>query len=461
MKVAIIGTGYVGLVTGACLTARGHDVICVDVDEQRVSALNRAETPIHEPGLPRLIEQGVASGQLAATTDLAAAVRRSDLSLICVGTPSSGGHIDLSLVQTAARQIGEALRGHDKWHVVTVKSTVVPGTTGGLVRQTLEQASGKTAGRDFGLAMNPEFLSQGSAVRDFMEPDRVVVGALDERSGAMVAEIYESFDCPVLRTGLTNAEMVKYAANSFQATLISFANQIAAICERLPEADESVVMSGVHLDRLLTLAAPDGSPITAGAARFLKAGIGFGGSCFPKDLVALRHFGRTIGAPTTMLDAVIDTNRNRIGQVCALLEQDLDGLAGRKIAVLGLTFKPDTDDLRESRGLALITRLAEAGAEIRAHDPLPAARRAAADKLDGQAVICDSLPDTLAGMDAAVIATAWPDYRDCDWQALSLSMRRPIVLDGRGLLAGQRLPGGMRYRRIGVGPETALRPAAE
>lgn len=449
MNVAIIGTGYVGLVTGACLAALGHRVVCVDNNPERVAALSKGIPPMHEAGLPELVRDGIDAGRLAASADVAEAVRGADLSMICVGTPSQDGRIDLSLVRQAATQIGEALRGGDGYHVVVVKSTVIPGSTDGLVREAVEAASGRKLGA-FGLCMNPEFLSQGTAVEDFRNPDRIVIGQSDERAGDVLADLYAAFDCPKLRCGLRNAEMIKYAANAFQATLISFANQIAAICEKIPGADEAVVMEGVHLDRNLSVDC-DGRRLMAPAVRFLRGGIGFGGSCFPKDLVALRHIARLVGAPTTMLDAVIDTNQSRGVQILDLLEKDLGGLGGRVVSVLGLAFKPDTDDLRESPGLRLIQRLLDKGAVVRGHDPLPLALHHARSAVDPRVTLTAAAEEALAGADAAIIATAWPDYRGWDWPRLGAAMRRPIILDGRNALAGTSLPPEILYRRIGVG----------
>lgn len=448
MNVTIVGTGYVGLVTGACLAAFGHDVTCVDNNPQRVAALKAGECPIFERGLPELIQRGINTGKLRATGNLAEAVASSALTMICVGTPSSGGRIDLSLVREAARQIGAALREVSGYHVVVVKSTVVPGTTETLVREAIASASGRSE-EEYGLCMNPEFLSQGSAVADFMQPDRIILGAANRRAGEALAELYRDFSCPKLTMALVNAELVKYAANSFQASLISFANQIAVLCEHVPGADEAAVMRGVHLDRMLTRM-EDGVAIPSPATRFLRAGIGFGGSCFPKDLVALRYFGQQVGAPVPLLDAILDINDQRPGQVVDLLEAELGSLDGRRIAILGLAFKPDTDDLRESRSLALIERLAAKGASLRAHDPLPQALDNARLMIDGRVLLHAEPEPVLEGADAAVLATAWPVYREWNWERLARLMRHPLLLDARNLFADQP-PRGPIYRRIGVG----------
>ncbi|HTH15056.1 MAG TPA: nucleotide sugar dehydrogenase, partial [Magnetospirillum sp.] len=300
MHVAMVGSGYVGLVTAACLAAIGHRVTCVDSDAARIKALSRGVTPIHEDGLDALIRDGMGAGRLDATTDLGAAMRNAQVVMVAVGTPSLEGRIDLSAVDAASRQIGALLRGRRDRPVVAVKSTVIPGTTAGPVRKALEETSGGRAGVDFGLAMNPEFLSQGSAVADFLKPDRIVIGEWDSYSGEVMAELYRPFPAPLLRMGLAEAEMVKYAANSLQALLISYANQIASLCEATPSADHARVMEAVHLDRMLD--GPEGG--RAGATRFLKGGIGFGGSCFPKDLEAFNVYAHRLGVPVPLIAAI-------------------------------------------------------------------------------------------------------------------------------------------------------------
>lgn len=441
MHVAMVGSGYVGLVTGACLAAIGHSVACVDSDPVRVDRLARGSAPIHEDGLDQLIRDGIGSGRLGATTNLAAAMETAAVIMVAVGTPNLDGRIDLSAVETACRQIGTLLHGRRDRPVVVVKSTVIPGTTATRVRAVLEEFSCGRAGRDFGLAMNPEFLSQGSAVKDFLHPDRIVIGQWDDYSGEVLAELYRPLAAPQLRMGVTEAEMVKYAANSLQAMLISYANQIAALCEATPGTDHARVMAAVHLDRMLD--GPDGG--RAGATRFLRGGIGFGGSCFPKDLQALTIYAHHLGVPAPLIAAVSAINAIRPAQVLNLLSAPLGGLYERRVTVLGLAFKPGTDDLRDSPGLALIERLRRHGAEVRAHDPLAEARA------HGRALglpVFDSAEDALDGADAAIIATAWPEYRALNWAAPG-----PItVLDGRAVLDGLDLPATLRLIRIGTGP---------
>jgi len=444
MKVTIVGTGYVGLVTGTCLASRGHRVACVDSDAHRVATIARGAPPFHEPGLTELLGSALRDGRLTVGAALEEAVADSDVSMLAVGTPSREGRIDLSAVEAAATAVGRALRRRDEYHVVVVKSTVVPGTTDTVVRRALEAGSGRSAGA-FGLCMNPEFLREGSAVADFMRPDRIVVGCWDARSAAVLDELYRGFDCPRIVTSLRNAEMIKYAANALLATLVSYSNEVAALCEAMPGLDEETVMTGVHLDRRLTPV--DGAAGPAGIVTYLRAGVGFGGSCLPKDVDALRGLAAERGVATPLLDAVMAVNRQRAGQVVTNLGAALGGLAGRVIAVLGLAFKPGTDDVRDSPAVALIHGLLAAGASVQAYDPLVRAVPA----LGGQVALRPAPEATLAGADAVVIATACPEFRSLDWQACARAMRRRVILDGRDALRGVPLPEGVTYLRIGLG----------
>ncbi len=449
MKVVVVGTGYVGLVTGACLADVGHTVVCVDRDPGRAGVINEGKAPFFEPELDALIARAVERGLLSGTTDLAAALPGAEVSIIAVGTPSVDGRIDLSQVESAGREIGGLLASVGSHHTVVLKSTCVPGTTDTLLRGALEAASGWSAG-DFGLCMNPEFLREGSAVADFRDSDRVVIGAWDDRSAEAMERLYAPFDCPKLRTSPRNAEMIKYTSNGLLATLISFSNEIAGLCESVPGLDERVVMEGLHLDRRLTPVV-DGKRVRPGILSYLRAGIGYGGSCFPKDTLALRAFARGEGAPTPILDAVIGVNDARADRIIGLLETALPDPAGSRVAVLGLAFKPDTDDVRESPGLRLAAALARRGAAVVGWDPVAAepARRAAGDAFP----VTTDLAGALAGADAAVIATAWPELAAADWAGLIAAMRRPLILDGRDVLERTPLPDGAVVLRIGRRPQ--------
>ncbi|MBL8513040.1 MAG: UDP-glucose/GDP-mannose dehydrogenase family protein, partial [Betaproteobacteria bacterium] len=370
MRVSVIGTGYVGLVSGVCFAEIGHDCVCVDVDESKVRRINAGEPPIHENGLEAMLKRLIGV-RLHASTDLKSAVLESDITFIAVGTPFDGQHIDLTYVREVARQIGIALREKDGYHVVVVKSTVVPGTTDKVVMPILEEASQKRAGVHFGVGMNPEFLTEGIAISDFMKPDRIVIGGSDERAVAAQREVYASFaDIPVLVTNNATAEMIKYTSNSVLATMISFSNEMANVCSALGGIDAAEVMRGVHLARYFTTTLDDGRRVKAPITSFLWAGCGYGGSCLPKDTKALSAHGAAHGQAMPLLDAVIETNVGQPPRLVAILEKHFPELRGVHVAVLGLAFKEDTDDMRESPSITIIRMLCDRGARITAYDPI-------------------------------------------------------------------------------------------
>lgn len=445
MKVAVVGTGYVGLVSGACLAERGHHVVCVDVDPRKVEAINRGVSPIHERGLEALLRRHIGT-RLRASTDLARAIQETELSLIAVGTPFDGREIDLTQVKTVAAQIGAALRGRHGYHVVVVKSTVVPGTTDRVVRPLLEEASGRKAGVDFGVGMNPEFLTEGEAVSDFMDPDRIVLGGMDEASVATLEELYADFEgVERLRTNNVTAEMIKYTSNALLATMISFSNEVGNLCAALGGVDVVDVMRGVHASRYLTATLPDGRRVAPGIVSFLAAGCGFGGSCLPKDVKALIAHGEKAGTPMGLLRAVIEVNARQPERVLDLLHRHFPSLAGVPVAVLGLAFRPDTDDMRESPALPIIERLLAEGARVCAYDPaaMPEARRILGpDRIR----LCPTLDDAVADAEAVVLVTRWDQFRDLP-RLLQGRERPPLVVDGRRLLDRHALD---RYEGIGL-----------
>jgi UDPglucose 6-dehydrogenase len=442
--ITVIGSGYVGLVTGVCLAHVGHDVTCVDVRGEVVDRINHGEPPFFEPGLEALLREVVAAGRFRASLDLPGAVRRATVVFLAVGTPSTDAGIDLTDVTTAAEHVGLACRPADRYRVVVVKSTVVPGTTDSVVGPAVMRAGGLSAG-EFGLCMNPEFLREGSAVSDFLQPDRVVIGAGDPRAADVLAGVYAPFGCPILRTGLRDAELIKYASNALLATLISFSNEIAGLCEHTPETDVHVVMDGLHLDRRLSPVV-DGRRVRPDVLSYLRAGSGFGGSCFPKDVTALRQYGRTLGVPTPMLDAVLSINAKRPADVIALADAITGGVRGRVVAMLGLTFKADTDDLRESPALALARALIDGGADVRAYDPL---YTNAATVPGVSLALMPSLREVVTGADLAVLGTGWPEFREANWTELAGLMRTPVLLDARNYLRDTELPAVLQYHPIG------------
>jgi UDPglucose 6-dehydrogenase len=420
MKISVIGSGYVGSVTAACFAEVGHEIVCVDIDEKKVEQINAGIPPIYEEGLGDLLRK-YAGKKLIATIDYEFAVRETDISFICVGTPSAeDGSIDLSIVRAAATNIGEALAKKKGYHVVVVKSTVVPETTEKFVLPILEEASGKTAGKDFGVAMNPEFLREGKAVHDFMHPDKIVIGAIDRKSGDLISELYRKFECEVTRTNPTTAEMIKYANNSLLATKISFANEIGNICKKLG-IDTYEVMAAVGKDFRI-------SP------RFLNSGAGFGGSCFPKDVKALIGKAKAIGYSPILLESVIAVNEKQPLLMTEILIRKIGNLAGKKIAVLGLAFKNETDDIRESRAIPVIAELLRLGAKISAYDPM------AIENMKRVFPIIEysgKAEDALKGADACLVMTEWDEFRQLESEFEN--MKEKIVIDGRRVIEAKNI----------------------
>ncbi len=439
MRVSVVGTGYVGLVSGVCLAHVGHDVVCVDLDADKVDAINAGSSPIHEDGLAELLG-GVVGDRFRATTDLAGAIAATEVTILAVGTPFGEDRIDLGQIVAAAEQIGAALADLDRYHVVVVKSTVVPGTTEEVVGPALAAASGKRIGQDVGLAMNPEFLREGVAVEDFLEPDRIVLGGVDERTLEVLSELYSVFEStPILHVDPRTAEMIKYTSNALLATLISFSNEVGNLCAELG-TDVTEVLEGVHLDRRLSPIV-DGQRVSPGILVYLGAGCGFGGSCFPKDVKALVAHGEAADVPMPILRSVIDVNEAQPEVLLDRLRRHLEP-DGARIAVLGAAFKPGTDDIRESPTLKIVPRLREAGAHVVVHDPIALPNVRAALGEDGIDYEAD-LEVALKGADAALLVTAWPEYA-----ALPelLHGSDVLVVDGRRMLSPADLG---RYDGVG------------
>jgi len=444
MRVSVIGTGYVGLVSGVCLAEVGHEVVCVDVDAAKVARIREGVAPIFEEGLEPLLRKHLGR-RFSATQDLRAAVLGSDVTLVAVGTPFDGRRIDLTSVRRVSTEIGRALREKAGYHLVVVKSTVVPGTTDSVVRPLLEEASGKRAGEGFGVGMNPEFLTEGQAIRDFLEPDRIVLGAADPRGLEILEALYAPFAAvPRIRTNPGTAEMIKYASNALLATAISFSNEIANLCSALGGIDAVEVMEGVHASAYLTVPGPDGKRARAPIASFLLAGCGFGGSCLPKDVNALVAHGESAGTPMPLLRAVLTVNEHQPEQILRLLEAHFPSLHGLRVGVLGLAFKPDTDDVRESPAIGVIRRLASRGAVVKAYDPVAADE---ARKILGDATAyVTSLTECLSGVDAVVLLTRWRQFEAVPG-LLSSMTSPPLLVDGRRQLDKRAVP---RYAGIGL-----------
>jgi UDPglucose 6-dehydrogenase len=419
--IGVIGAGWVGLVTAACFAELGHDVYVRDIVQEKVDSLSRGEVPIYEPGLSELIEKNRA--RLTFTTAIEDVLPNAELLFCCVDTPPSySGDADLSRVERVVEELGGS-----RDHALVMKSTVPVGT-GRSIRRRAEE---------LGYVSNPEFLKEGTAVADFMHPDRVVVGedAPDGTNGFVdrVAALYEPLDAAVVRTDVASAEMIKLASNAFLATKISFINEIANVSEELG-ANVDEVARGMGLDTRI-------------GPQFLKAGLGFGGSCFPKDVSALKQLAGNTGYHFQLLTAVIEVNELQKRRAIGKLQKHLGSLVGKEIALLGVAFKPNTDDVREATSLVLTGRLQSEGAHVRVYDPIASER--AREFLSG-ARVCGSADEAIAGADAVVLVTEWPEFRELDWAATKDKMRQPLVVDGRNFLDGELLQNaGFTYEGVG------------
>ena len=445
MKISVVGTGYVGLVSGVCLAEVGHEVICVDNDINKVSKINSGNSPIYEESLTELLSKHINSN-LQATTDLPYAVKKSDLTIIAVGTPYGGDNIDLKYIKQVSKEIGEVLKDKSTYHVVVVKSTVVPGTTDQVVLPLLEKYSEKKAGLDFGVGMNPEFLREGTAISDFMHPDRIVLGGIDEKTQSKLAEIYTPFiNTDKLKTNNKTAEMIKYTSNSLLATLISFSNEIGNLCTVLGNMDALEVMRGVHLDKRISPILENNKRISPSIISYLEAGCGFGGSCFPKDVKALISHGINAGQKMQLLSSVIDINKEQPKQVLNLLLKHYPKLEGKKIAILGLAFKPGTNDMRESPAIPIVNDLLAENTIITAYDPV--AQEEAKKVFDNLNITYSkSVYEVVKGVDAVLLLTRWPEFETLP-EILNAAENPPLLIDGRRMLQKDCLP---RYEGIGL-----------
>ena len=445
MKVSVIGMGYVGLVTGVCLAEKGHQVVCVDMDQEKIEKINQAIPILYENGLEELLKKNI-QVNLQATTDLHKAVIETDISFITVGTPYSGNEIDLSDVREVSQQIGEALKDKSAYHVVVVKSTVVPGTTDEVVIPILEKASREKAGVDFGVGVNPEFLREGEAVQDFMFPDRIVLGGMDAKSIEVLEQLYSVFNgVDLLKTNNKTAEMIKYTANALLATMISFSNEIANLCSTIGGIDAVDVMKGVHLDKRLSPIMPNGKRIVPYFTTYLEAGCGFGGSCLPKDIKALSAYGTKAGSPMRLLEAVTEINQERPEKVLALLKKHFPVLDGVQVAVMGLAFKPGTDDIRESPAIPIIEALLKQGAKIKAYDPM-AKHNAQKLFVNKDVVFWDDLSQAIDNVQAVLLVTSWEEFKRIP-ELLHSRDQSPLIIDGRRMLNKHSVT---RYEGIGL-----------
>ncbi|HZE98169.1 MAG TPA: UDP-glucose/GDP-mannose dehydrogenase family protein [Planctomycetota bacterium] len=428
MNISIIGTGHVGLITGACLAERGHKVLCVDSDERKVKLLKSGKMPIYEPDLEPLVTRNVKAGRLKFGGSNADAVVFGKVIFICVPTPpTASGGADLSYIESVSRDIALALT---EYRLVVEKSTV-PVRTGGHVRSVIGKYAKK--GVDFDVASNPEFLREGSAIADTLHPDRVVFGVETHRAEMVLRDVYKPFKAPIVVTDIKSAELIKHASNSFLALKISYANALAAICERAG-ASVTEVVRGMGMD------------VRIGSS-FLNAGIGYGGSCFPKDVAAFEAISKDLGYDFGLLREVMKVNQDARERFLKKVEEELWIVKGKTIAALGLSFKPNTDDLRESVGLAVVQRLSERGAKVRAYDP-QAMEKAKAHLKD--VTLCGGPYEAAHGADCVLLLTEWDEFKSLDWKKMKKGMAHPTLIDGRNLFdPGTMRELGFTYRSVG------------
>lgn len=435
MKVSVIGSGHVGLVTGVCFAEKGHEILCVDHDTEKLARLKKGESPFYEPGMNELLQKHLASKRLQFSNRTEDAVEYGQAIFICVGTPSTArGKADMTFVEKVAQTIAENLK---EYRLVIEKSTV-PIKTGERIKRTIARYAKSDA--QFDVASNPEFLREGSAIEDTLKPDRVVVGVDSAKAESLLREIYAGFNCPIVVTSVGSAELIKHASNSFLALKITFANWLARLCEA-SGADVEQVVHGMGLDHRI-------------GRHFLNAGIGYGGSCFPKDVDALAHIAEELRVDATMIRGISDMNKGQLQAFYDKIEKELWVLTDKTIAIWGLAFKPNTDDLREAPALRLIEMLKKAGAKIRAHDPvaMPNTRKVHPDLYFAKDAI-----DAAHGADALVVCTEWPQYRETDLAKVKAVLRVPIIFDGRNCLDRKRAAE-LNMRLFGIG-KAAVGPA--
>jgi len=433
-KICVIGTGYVGLVTGTCFADLGNEVTCLDIDKERIGDLEAGKMPIYEPGLEQLVKQNVAADRLFFSTDYNEALTGAEYAFIAVGTPSgSDGEADLAYVRSAA----EAIADHVGESILVINKSTVPVGTGDWVANVINRRRNGNP-LQFSVVSNPEFLREGSAINDFMNPDRVVLGSVDRAAAEMVAKLYQPLRCNIMITDLRTAEMIKYASNAFLATRISFINEIANICEELG-ADVREVARGMGLDKRI-------------GYHFLDAGLGWGGSCFPKDVKALEHMAVLHGTQPQLLQAVMEINRNQRRRAVMQLRKALKSLNDKTIGVLGIAFKPNTDDIRDAAAIEIIHMLQNEGAHVRAYDPQAMEN---ASRVLKHVTLCENPYQVAENADALVLATEWNEFKQLDFAKLKATMKQPVILDGRNLWDSEILKKqGFTYMGIGRGDLT-------
>ncbi len=442
--ISIVGTGFIGLVSAACFAKKGFKTYASSMSKEKVEIINQAKPPFFEEGLDDLLRESVASGNLKAVVGREEAILNSDVTFLCVGTPMrEDKSADLKYIEESSRAIGEALAKKNSYHLIVDRSTVIPGTTRNLIAKTVEEASGKKVGEDFGVIMNPEFLREGESIFDTLNPDRIVIGEYDKRSGDELEALYRDFfsdreeGCPpIMRTNLETAEVVKYANNCFLAMKISFANEFSNLCEKLGSGvDIYDIMKAVGMDFRIN-------------RKFFRAGVGWGGSCFPKDVNAMVQYYNKIGLKPRLLQATIDSNAYQANRIVEIAKEELGSISGKRIAILGLTFKPFTDDMREAPSIYVIEQLLAENANVVAYDPVATPfGTGTAVKCFGERITYEKTAnDALKDAECVLVLTDWPEFTDLtDFTA----MKQSIVIDGRRRLSPELE--GIKYRGIGLG----------
>lgn len=438
--ISIFGMGYVGLTMAACFASRGFKVIGVEINDEKIRAINRGQSPIHEPDLDRFLREAVQNGLLSCTSDHCNAIRETNASFIAVSTPlATDGNASLEQVKEVSKHIGEGLKRKQGYHLVTVKSTVPPGTTEGYIKKIIEADSGKRCGIDFGLCANPEFLREGSAIQDVLNQDRIIIGEFDKRSGDALENLYRKVHAnhmpPLIRTNPVNAELVKFANNAFLATKISLINTIANICEKIPKADVAVVAKGMGLDKRV-------------GRQFLNAGLGYGGSCLPKDIKALIAFSKGLGYNPTVFNAVEELNKVQPYKAVELCKTILGNLKGKRVAILGLAFKPNTDDMREAVSIKIINRFLDEGANVVAYDPI--AVNNAKIIFDNKIDYANSAKMCIKNANCCIIVTEWDEFKMLKPEDFVKYMKKPLLIDGRRIYNPTMFEGKVKFLAVGL-----------
>jgi len=445
-RISIVGTGYVGLCTAIGFATKGYKVITSTHDPEKATSINKGIPPFYEPGLQENLRKAVKKGRLKCILDREEAVLGTDVTFIATATPSQlNGSINLQHIEDSTHEIAKALNKKDTYHLVVVKSTVVPGTTQNIVKPALENHSNKQCGIDFGLCMSPEFLREGSALYDTLNPDRIIIGEYDKKSGDTLENLCQDFYGeimpPTIRTNIPTAELIKYASNTYLATKISFINTFATICEKIPGTDIKKIAEAVGKDHRI-------SP------HFLNAGLGWGGSCFPKDLKALVAYSKKLGYEPTLIQATDKANQDQIKFAIQKAKKELKTIKGKKIAILGLAFKPNTDDMREAQSIKLINRLLKEGAAITAYDPMavPNTKKILKEKIN----YAPSPTECLKDADCAILVTEWEELKNLKPKDFIENMRMPILIDGRRIYNSEEFAKKLKY--VGIGLGESLKP---